>query len=124
MQIRVYYEDTDLGGIVYHSNYLKFCERARSELFFQNSLLPYSDSGHFIVKSLNAEFKKPALFGDILEVKTEVLEKKIVSLKLLQTVLKDGEIYFRMEIVLVFIHNNKMSKIPLEFMRIFNDITI
>ena len=40
MKIRVYYEDTDAGGIVYHTNYIKFCERARSEVFFQRGIIP------------------------------------------------------------------------------------
>ena len=91
MKIRVYYEDTDLGGIVYYANYLKFCERARSEIFFKNSLLPIKNGCHFIVVELKAKYIKPAKFADILEVKTKVLEIKRVYIKLKQTIFRDNE---------------------------------
>ncbi|MGE4457522.1 MAG: hotdog domain-containing protein, partial [Arcobacteraceae bacterium] len=52
MQIRVYYEDTDTGGVVYHSNYLNFCERARSEAFFRLGMSPELSSGHFVAKRI------------------------------------------------------------------------
>jgi len=54
MKIRVYYEDTDSGGVVYHTQYLAFCERARSEIFFQNGI-DFSESG-FVVRDLEATF--------------------------------------------------------------------
>ena len=88
MRIRVYYEDTDCGGIVYHSNYLKFCERARSEMFFGKGKMPYNQNLGFVVKSLNADFIKSARLGDELIVKTEVLELKKVQLTLRQEVLR------------------------------------
>ena len=50
MKIRVYYEDTDAGGIVYHSIYLNYCERARSELYFKQGLIPHSQDDFFDVK--------------------------------------------------------------------------
>jgi len=53
VKIRVYYEDTDAGGVVYHSNYLNFCERARSELFFQKELSPVLQNGHFVARKLD-----------------------------------------------------------------------
>ena len=56
MHIRVYYEDTDCGGIVYYANYLKFCERARSELFFQKGLSPHNNDEFFVVKNVNADY--------------------------------------------------------------------
>ena len=60
MQLRVYYEDTDTGGVVYHSNYLNFCERARSELFFQRGLSPHKTNAFFVVSHIDAKFIKPA----------------------------------------------------------------
>ncbi|MFW6307555.1 MAG: acyl-CoA thioesterase, partial [Campylobacterales bacterium] len=44
MKVRVYYEDTDIGGVVYHANYLKFCERARSQLFFEKNIIPQDEN--------------------------------------------------------------------------------
>ena len=51
MKIRIYYEDTDAGGIVYHTNYLKYCERARSEYFFASNIDITSENAHFVVKN-------------------------------------------------------------------------
>ena len=57
MKIRVYYEDTDAGGVVYHTNYIKYCERARSELFFERGLSPQvSPTEFFVVKNINCDF--------------------------------------------------------------------
>lgn len=76
LRMRVYYEDTDAGGVVYYANYLKFCERARTEWlrdcgFDQRTLL---DERHlaFVVRSLEAEFRRPALLDDEIEVVTRV----------------------------------------------------
>ena len=66
MKIRIYYEDTDAGGIVYHANYIKYCERARSEMFFGSEVKPFSKDGHFVVSEIRAKFKKPAVLSDIL----------------------------------------------------------
>ena len=103
MQIRVYYEDTDVGGVVYYANYLKFCERARSELFFRQGLMPYSEDGHFVVKSLHADYKGSAHFGDMLDVSVELRRLKAASLELYQEVKRGNEVLFRMEITLVHV---------------------
>ncbi|MDD5051293.1 MAG: YbgC/FadM family acyl-CoA thioesterase [Sulfuricurvum sp.] len=113
MQIRVYYEDTDLGGIVYHSNYLNYCERARSQLFFDAGRSPVLNGGHFIAKHIEADYLKSAKFADILEVKTTLLELKNASFTLLQEVFRSKEKLFSMKIVLVYIDfTGKMGKIP------------
>ncbi len=121
MKIRVYYEDTDAGGIVYHTNYLKFCERARSEIFFQNGLKPFDESGGwFVVKEIKADFLGSAKLGDTLEVDTKLLNKKRVSIWLKQRVLLEKEVIFEMEILLVFVKNQKPTKIPEEFLELFS----
>lgn len=113
MQIRVYYEDTDLGGVVYHSNYLNFCERARSQLFFDAGRSPILETGHFVAKHIEADYLKSAKFGDILEVKTTLLELKNASFTLLQQVFRGEEELFKMTIVLVYLNfEGSMSKIP------------
>jgi acyl-CoA thioester hydrolase len=103
MQIRVYYEDTDMGGIVYHSNYLNFCERARSEAFFKKSLSPVVENGHFVVKNLEAKYLLSSKLGDLLEIKSELIEMRTASFILLQTVYKGEKKVFSMTITLVYL---------------------
>ena len=82
--VKIYYEDTDSGGVVYYANYLKFLERARSEtlysLDFTNSGLLENHGILLIVKSCNIEYKKPAKFEDKLEIISEVLKFTKTSL--------------------------------------------
>jgi len=104
LNIRVYYEDTDTGGIVYHSNYLNFCERARSETFFQRGLTPDMASGGFVVKKITANYIKPAKLGDLLEVKSSLNLLKAASFTLIQSVYKDDVKLFEAEIVLAYVN--------------------
>jgi len=110
VKIRVYYEDTDMGGIVYHANYLKFCERARSECFFQDGDTPHIDGGEFVAASLQANFKASAKLGDLLDVKTEIASLKRSYLLLKQSVLKDGRTLFEMDIKLAYVKSGKVSR--------------
>ena len=103
MNLRVYYEDTDTGGVVYHSNYLNFCERARSDAFFAKGITPVLKNGHFVARKLVAEYLSSAKLGDILEIKSELLEMKAASFVLKQTVYRDEKKLFIMEITLVYI---------------------
>lgn len=113
MTIRVYYEDTDVGGVVYHSNYLNFCERARSQLFFDAGRSPILAGGHFVAKHIEADYLKSAKFGDILEVKTTLLGIKNASFSLSQKIFREEEKVFEMSIDLVYIDfEGKMAKIP------------
>jgi len=120
MKIRVYYEDTDLGGIVYHTNYIKFCERARSEIFFQKKMVPTlgEDSG-FVVRNINADFLATSTLGDMLTVTTTLKTLKSSSLVLIQEVWKEEVKVFSMEVVLVYISKGKPSRIPELFRDIF-----
>ena len=120
MKIRVYYEDTDLGGIVYHTNYIKFCERARSEVFFQKDMMPtLGETSGFVVRNINANFLATSTLGDMLEVTTKLLTLKSSSLVLLQEVWREKVKLFSMEIVLVYIEEGKPSRIPSQFQEIF-----
>ena len=103
MKIRVYYEDTDVGGVVYHSNYLNFCERARSEMFFTKGKSPILDSGHFVASSLEANYVKPAFFADELEVTTELVSLKFASFTLKQVIYRGEEKIFEMKIKLAYL---------------------
>jgi acyl-CoA thioester hydrolase len=114
MQIRVYYEDTDAGGIVYHSNYLNFCERARSEFFFQKGMLPIIDGRHFVVRKMNCDFIKSAKFGDILKVTTKLTQMKKASFSIYHEIKRDDEILFQCEVLLVLVKDGKVQKLTQE----------
>ena len=120
LKIRVYYEDTDAGGIVYHTNYIKYCERARSEIFFQRGKKPtLGDNNGFVVRDIKASFLATSALGDTLEVTTKILTLKRSSLVLLQEVWKEEVKVFSMEVVLVYVDEGKPCRIPEEFRDIF-----
>ncbi len=123
MKIRVYYEDTDLGGIVYHSKYLNFCERARSELFFGAGKSPVYNEYHFVVKKICATYHKPAYFGDIVEVKTKLEKLSRVSATLRQSIVRNGEILFEMDVTLVCLKDNRPARIPDYFLELFQKLS-
>ncbi len=116
MKIRIYYEDTDAGGIVYHTNYIKFCERARSEAFFQAGLNFTKEGGYFVVSSLEAKFIASAVLGDEVFVRTKILELKKASLVLEQEIYKFDDknaekLLFRATITLAFMKEERLAKI-------------
>jgi acyl-CoA thioester hydrolase len=93
--IRIYYEDTDAGGIVYYANYLKFAERARTEMLrklgIESSELMDDYGVALAVKRCNADYQKPAKLDDALIVETELKRVGGASLELQQIVKRDGE---------------------------------
>ena len=103
MQIKIYYEDTDVGGVVYHSNYLNFCERARSEAFFKKGMTPVLDDGHFVARKVEADYFLPAKLGDTLHVETKLLDMRGASFKLEQNIYKDDKKIFSLIITLAYI---------------------
>ena len=84
-KFKIYYEDTDSGGIVYYANYLKYLERARSEAIYSlgltNTNLKKNHDTLIIVKSCNIEYKKPAKFEDELEIISSILSKSKLLLQ-------------------------------------------
>ena len=114
MKTRVYYDDTDAGGVVYHANYLKFCERARSDLFYEKGLSPAVNGGHFVVKHLEADFIQSAKLGDLIDVKTELLLLKNASLILKQEVWREEVKLFAMTSTLAYVKEGKPCKIDEE----------
>ena len=93
--IRVYYEDTDAGGIVYYANYLKFMERARSEWLRSRgvdlAVLAHNEDVMFGVCSANLEFLRPARLSDDLEVSVQVAHQRHASVELSQVVTRSDE---------------------------------
>ena len=120
MQIRVYYEDTDAGGIVYHTNYIKYCERARSEIFFAKDEMPTDgDRSGFVVRHIDANFLGMAKLGDMLEVQSEVVKQRNASVYLKQTVFKEDKKIFEMDVQLVFVREGKPAIIPPHLHNVF-----
>ncbi len=120
LKIRVYYEDTDAGGIVYHTNYIKYCERARSEIFFQRGMKPtLGNNSGFVVRDIKASFLATSTLGDTLDVISKIVTLKHSSLVLLQEVWKEEVKVFSMEVILVYIDKGKPCRIPEEFRDIF-----
>ena len=107
LEIRVYYEDTDAAGIVYHANYLKFAERARTEMLRAAGLdhpgLLAGAGGQFTVARATLAFTAPARLDDLLEVTSEVEAATGARLRLTQSVRRDGLELCRMQIELAFV---------------------
>lgn len=93
--VRVYYEDTDLGGVVYYANYLRFLERARTEwlraLGFEQTALAAVHGVVFVVRSISLDYLKPARFDDALEVTVEPAETGASRIELAQRVRRGEE---------------------------------
>ncbi|OCX42356.1 acyl-CoA thioester hydrolase [Campylobacter ornithocola] len=123
MKIRIYYEDTDAGGVVYHSNYLKFCERARSEIFFQKQATIFDkNTGHFLLTKANCNFLKPAKLGDLIEIKTFIIKLKKASVYIKQEIYKEKTKLFEAEFTLAFLKNEKVAPIDEAIVKIFTDL--
>ena len=94
--IRVYYEDTDSGGVVYHSNYLNFMERARTEwlrsLGFEQDKLIADHQCIFAVHSMQLNFRRPAKFNDLLLVRCNIINASGASFEFEQKIVRDDEL--------------------------------
>src|SRR5690554_4327082 len=94
--VRVYYEDTDSGGVVYHANYLKFMERARTEWLrkcgFEQNNLKDEHNCLFAVHSMQIHYRYPARFNDALLIRSEITQMSGASMQFEQSVLRDGEL--------------------------------
>ena len=117
---RVYYEDTDSGGVVYYANYLKFLERARTDaitsLGFSNKKIKEKFGIYIIVKSCNLNFHKPAKLEDKLNIISKVLEVKNVSIRMKQHIFVNDSMIVEAEILLASVdEKGKPSKLPVEF---------
>jgi len=116
-ETKVYYEDTDAGGVVYYANYLKFLERARSEMIYSfelsNKKLLDMYKTLIIVKSINIEYKKPAQLEDKLQIYSLVKSINKASFTMFQKIKKNEETVLEADIQLVTINPmGKPIKIP------------
>jgi acyl-CoA thioester hydrolase len=121
MQVRVYYEDTDFTGIVYHANYLRFMERGRTNylrligadhraLFEQAE--KEAPSFAFVVRSMKIDFLKPAFMDDLLEVRSLSREVSGASIVLVQRVMRGEEILIEAEVRVAFVSEGRPKRIP------------
>ena len=124
MKIKVYYEDTDASGRVYHSNYLKYFERGRTDflyrLGFNHKTLLERYELYFVVKACDINFKKPAYFEDELVVETNI--EKISKVKIIfhQMLKKEDVIIVDSKITIISINiNGKITKMPNEMLEKF-----
>ena len=118
--LSVYYEDTDLAGIVYYANYLKFIERARSEwvqtLGIDQMRLKAERGVVFAVRRIEADYLQAAKFGDQLQVSTRVLDITGARVLLEQTVERDKEALFTAIVTLIALTDSgKATRLPAEF---------
>mgnify|MGYP001460759114 CR=1 FL=1 len=116
-KVKVFYEDTDAGGVVYYANYLKFFERARTEAIAEIGLSNKKLLDEFgvliIVKSCNIDYKKPAKLEDQLEIKSIISSISNSSFKMTQKAFRDDDLLTSSEIHLVIVDKKgKPSRIP------------
>lgn len=115
----IYYEDTDFSGFVYHANYLKFFERARSNMLGISALKSLFEEGfHFVVTKALLEFKAPARFGDevIVESHAEISKSPRVHIKhILKNIYEKALVIGDIEVALLD-KNNRPAKIPENFL--------
>ena len=121
MPVRVYYEDTDFTGIVYHANYLRFMERGRTNylrlvgadhraLFEQTE--KEAPSFAFVVRSMKIDFLKPAFMDDLLEVRTLSREVSGASISLVQRIMRGADVLIEAEVRVAFVSEGRPRRIP------------
>ncbi len=123
-QIRVFYEDTDFSGYVYHANYLKYCERARSDYLRvigvdQNAM--FAEGQAFVVRKMDCEFLRPAKFEDVLEVETRLIEMSGARFELAQMLKRGAEDIFSAKVTVAIIGpSGRPQRIPAELAQKFS----
>jgi len=115
--VRVYYEDTDAGGVVYYANYLKFAERARTEALrragFDQSELKDAHHIAFVVRHCEVDFLKPARLDDLLAVETRLGDISKVSLSMQQVIRRGDETLVKLAVKLAVVGAGmKLSRLP------------
>ena len=121
MQVRVYYEDTDFSGIVYHANYLRFMERGRTNYLRllgadQRALFAEAESETpgfaFVVRSMTLEYLKPSRMDDLLDIVTRALDVKGASILMGQEVWRGDELLLEAKVKVAFVAGGRAKPIP------------
>ena len=118
-KMKVYYEDTDASGRVYHANYLKFLERGRTNLIYQTNLthqiLMNKFDIIFVVKNISINFKKPAFFEDSIEVVSSFTELNRVKINFVQKIYRESDLLIDAEVLVTPVNTlGKITKLPNE----------
>ena len=126
IKARVYYEDTDAGGVMYHANHIKFCERGRTEFLrsfnLQNSDLHAENGVLFVVRRLEADYFMPARLDDLLTVKTSLSSIKNTSFMMRQEIFKGDDVLFGMNVLLVTVNTQgKPTALPDHIKNLFKE---
>jgi acyl-CoA thioester hydrolase len=111
LPVRVYFEDTDFSGLVYHASYVRWCERGRSDYLrlIGNEHRALIEGGAnaepaaFVVRRMRLEYLKPARIDDILEIETRVVEARGATLNLAQRVMRGNTVLFEAEVLVVLV---------------------
>ena len=127
-KFRVYYEDTDASGRVYHANYLKYLERGRSNLIYKSKYnhqeLLKKFNIIFVVKSLNINYLRPAFFEDIIEVRTSLNQLNRVKLNFYQKITRNNESLVEAEVLVIPINSSgKIIRLNEELYSFLNTIS-
>ncbi len=113
--VRVYFEDTDSGGVVYHSNYLKFMERSRTEwlrcIGIDQRHLKYEEHIMFVVHRIDIQYKLPARFNDDLVVKSELIEIGSSKIEFRQMIYRDEEMLIDAHVDIACIDSEKFKPV-------------
>ena len=115
--VRVYYEDTDAGGVVYHANYLKYAERSRTEMLrkykIEQEVLKNNYSIRFIVKDLFIEYYKAAILDDYLTIKSFIIKTSSAKIKMEQEIFRKNKLLAKINITLGSTNlEGKPSRLP------------
>jgi acyl-CoA thioester hydrolase len=128
LAVRVYYEDTDFSGFVYHANFLRYMERSRSDYLrllgveqgalFEEAVKEVGAGFAFVVRHMELDFRRPARIDDILEVHTHPAEVRGASLTLAQSVRRGDEILVAAEVKVAFVAGDRAVRIPLALRKV------
>jgi acyl-CoA thioester hydrolase len=124
LPIRVYYEDTDFSGAVYHANYLKFCERARSDCLRLLGIRHSALTGmSFVVRRMACEFLRPARIDELLEVETRFLETGGARMEIDQRILRGRDVVCEARVTVALLDaRGRPKRLPKEMAAVLNSL--
>lgn len=123
LAVRVYYEDTDFGGVVYHANYLRFMERGRTEFIRARGIVQSElrdEAGEaltFVVRHMDIDFLRPGRMDDLLRVETRVAKRGGASVAMAQRVLRGDEVLVTASVTVVLVGGGRPRRIPADLGR-------